>query len=537
MGARDTPSEYHYLRIRLRIEQERLLSWGEEVGLEEERLKHPNRILQQHGYRIIEIMIEVQKAFRESLKIDLLPPATETSTGDALSADTMLEKTLKFLERVPPTVSQLIWAMVKKDKFRGLVEKLIDYNTYIENLLDISVVEQLIFKRQRTYMTILQLNRNVTELKEISLAMSFKTNLSPLGSGSTISSPWYSDTFERHGNGEIFAHLAEFKAIQILSLDGFPDIEPINRMEIHIEELDNDSRSVGVYQSQHIWIEWKYDDLEKLTRKHWSFQTQPRVKKLATLLGSDRKPQQFGTPHCLGYFNDTDSKRYGLLYSKPIHVPPLTEPISLFDLLHHKTQPSLSKRIALAHAIARCLMYLHSVNWPHRGLRSNNIIFFVPDGTTPVYHDPIIAGFEFARPGLEGEKTDRPPRPVKDDLYQHPDILRGFVGSKFLKSHDIYSLGVVLVEIAYWHPISDILKLPNQKWLGLAREKLLTAEFLRGIETHIGESYASVVRRCLAGGVELGIPEGANEDDSEIGVHIQSVLTEEIVMRLNNIKI
>lgn len=538
LRVRDMPSEYHYLRIRLRIEQERLLNWGERVGLEEERLKQPSGFLQYHGNRIIKTMIEVQKTFRESVKINPLPRATETGTGDTLGTDTMLKKTLKFLEMVPSKVSRLTWAMVKNDTFKGLVEKLIDYNTYIENLLDNSAVEQLISKRQRSYMTILQLHNDVTELKEISLAMYLKTDSSPPGSGSKISSSWYSDTFEHYGNGTKFARLAEFKSIQISLLDSSLDIEPIDRMKIDIEELDDDPRTVGVYHSQHIWIEWKYYDLANLRHIDWDDQIQLPIKRLAILLGSDSKLCEFGAPQCLGYFNDTDSNRYGLLYKKPIDVPPSTKPISLLDLLHPETQPSLSKRITLAHAIARCLMYLHSVNWLHRDLRSDNIIFFAPDGTTPAYYNPIIAGFEFARPGLREEMTDRPPNPTKDDVYQHPDILRGLVGSRALKSHDIYSLGVILVEIAYWAPLSDILRLPTYpRGLRRVKDTLLTSEFLRGIQNHAGESYASVVRRCLAGGVELGIPKGADENDSEIGVHMQSVLTEEIVMRLSNIKI
>ena len=317
------PAQYHHLRIRLRIEQERLLNWGEKVGLEQERIKNPSRLLQQNGNLIIDIMLEMQATFRETVIIEgtynqyVPQTAPEAiSTSDKLRpTSTMLEKTLMFLERPQKPMSRLKWAMIKRDKFKTLVDKLIGHNTYIEGLLDNVAMEQLQFMQQQTYMAILQLNSNVAELKEISQAMQIRT------STSTPSLHTSSDTSEHDSSRTSFARLADFKAQQI-ALDEEPsEMEPIESEEVHVVESDDESRSEAVYQSKRIWIEWKYYDLSTDRRSDWNSTIEKRIKKLAILLSSDKKPEQFGAPHCLGYFND-EEERYGFLYRKPIDVPP-----------------------------------------------------------------------------------------------------------------------------------------------------------------------------------------------------------------------
>ena len=317
------PAQYHHLCIRLRIEQDRLLNWGEKVGLEQERIKNPSRLLQQNGNLIIDIMLEMQATFRETVKLEgtydqhvpQRAPEDSTASDKLKPTSTMLEKTLMFLERVPQTKSRLTWAMVKKDKFKTLIDKLIGHNTYIEGLLDNVAMEQLQFMQQQTYMAILQLNSDVAELKKISKAMQIGT------SASTPSLHTSSDTSEHDSSRTSFARLADFKAQQIALDDQTLEMEPINSVKVHVEESDDETRSEAVYQSKRIWIEWKYYDLSTDPHSDWNKTIEKRIKKLAILLSSDKKPEQFGAPHCLGYFND-EEERYGFLYRKPIDVPP-----------------------------------------------------------------------------------------------------------------------------------------------------------------------------------------------------------------------
>ena len=554
------PAAYQHLRVRLRIEQTRLLNWGEKIGLIEEKLDDPSRVLQLNRNLIIDILLEVQTLFRSCVaiqdKFDQLVPQNPTENDVAAAnkdifnrrfpkgTNTMLSKTLGFLEKAPEVPRRLQWAVVKKDRFEGLVEKLIHYNTSIEALLDSTAIDQLQMLQQQTYMAMLQLNSDVVELKEISLALQIRTKEGNQGNGAMDKATRSNIGQVQDSNQATFSRLADFKAQQ-MQLEANPSVttlDPIPMTDIALK-ASSDVRSEASYRGKRIWIEWKQYASGHNTHSKWILTIEDRIKKLAILLGSDNKPPQFNAPQCLGYFKDSTHKRYGFLYAKPSSVPPKTTPTSLLNLIHSTgaKSPSVTKRIALAHAVARCLMYLHSVNWLHKGLRSNNIIFFTPPGEPPTYSHPLIAGFDYARPDFPDEETEPPPEHSDHDIYRHPAILAR-TASRSQKSHDIYSLGVVLVEIAYWKPIDEVMEMPRDARAARSRVKrvrdlLLNGEYLDGVAGRVGEVYVDAVRKCLAGGVDLGIEEGANEGDVEVGARMQEIFAEDVVGKLRDVKI
>ena len=127
------------------------------------------------------------------------------------------------------------------------------------------------------------------------------------------------------------------------------------------------------------------------------------------------------------------------------------------------------------------------------------------------------------------------------DFVSHPAVLSR-TSSRSQKSHDIYSLGVVLVEIACWQSIDTVMDMPKdpkaaRSKIRKVRGKLLEEENLNAIAANVGEVYREVVRRCLSGGAELGIQESANETDAEVGASMQEVFSERIVNKLGAIKI
>ena len=271
------PARYQHLRVRLQIEESRLLNWGEKVGLEQERLDNPSRTLLQNGNLIIEVMLEMQALFKETIHIiNEFDPyvqklTLEKGAGDEAELDkrlprlpnSMLEKTLRFFEKLPQTKVRLKWVVIKKEKFGSLIEKLIGYNTYIEGLLDKSAMEHLQFMQQQTYMTMLQLNSSVSKLKEISMAIQMKTAAITPGNGSSISFHRSNDSLKTDGDHTNFAYLAEFKAQQI-SLDSGPlDLEPIRSKEVDVGDSDDETRSEALFQSTHVWIEWKHYSVDQ----------------------------------------------------------------------------------------------------------------------------------------------------------------------------------------------------------------------------------------------------------------------------------
>ncbi len=571
------PQEYQHLRVRLRIEQTRLLRWSQKVDLVEERLEWPSRILLLNRNLIVDVLLCVQAAFRDCVDIqrqyDHLVAGgprmmteerqrlggvkkeeeEEEEEGDdgfdnrfPEETSGLLKKALGFAQRVPQMPKRLKWAALKKKEFGGLVEKLIGYNDAIEGLLDSSAVEQLQFMQQQTYMAMLQLNSNVAELQQISKALQVNTQATDFNNGQMppAYAPYQYAAAKKDDQAN-FARMADFQAEKI-KLESQPSqMVPLRASEVNIVPDPSASpsgiRSVGRYRSQPVWIEWKRYDVQIDSYPNWSATIEDRIKKLATLLGFQNKPGQCGAPQCLGYFDDSANERYGLVYQTPGNVAQNARPMALLSLIRNQDLPSLTKRITLAHVIARCLLFLHSVDWLHKGLRSENIIFFDPSDDSKVFNAPIIGGFEYARPDWPEEITDPPRAHEEHDVYRHPSLLRGtFMRSR--KSYDIYSLGVVLIEIACWKSINEIVDMPSsgkeaKSKVKKVREMLLTGPYLKTIEGLVGEVYAMCVRRCLAGGQGLGIADDADESNKEVGARMQTVFAEEVVRKLGNIKV
>ncbi|KAL2075397.1 hypothetical protein VTL71DRAFT_340 [Oculimacula yallundae] len=269
-----------------------------------------------------------------------------------------------------------------------------------------------------------------------------------------------------------------------------------------------------------------------------------RVMKLATLLSLPNRPAQFRTPFCLGYINDhtNEQSRYGFLYRKPSTTAPDTKPTSLLDLIKKRgSRPSLTKRIALAHAIAQSLMYLHSVNWLHKGICSDKIAFFIQPDEQPSYSEPIICGFDYARLDQPDEMTEPRPRQSSYDVYRHPAILTR-ANTRSTKSHDIYSLGVVLVEIAMWQRIGDIVGMPQDEKAAIRMLPrvgvMLTKDgYMDAVEGHAGEVYRSATQKCLTGLVDLGIYGDVDDSTPDLAVEMQRVFSEDVVDVLGEIKL
>lgn len=543
------PAAYGFLRVRLRFEQSRLLRWGERIGLAEELLDKPSRVLQLNRNLIFDMLLEIQGLFKQTVKIQakfdsLIPekalPVHDTQPALQISENHFLKKTLKVFNKLPQAPQRLQWAFIKQNEFKGLIEKLIGYNDAIEGLLEFGAVEQLLDSQRQTYMAILQLNSKVDHLQQISLAMQVQTTL-PANEVSQNNL-----SIIRKQENQDLADLASFKAQESLVEKETTAVQPLSAAEISFLGDDDSTRCEAIFGSQRVWIEWKEYDSDH-ENPAWGAIITQRVKNLVTLLASPRKSPYFRVPNCLGYFTTLGESpnitRYGLVYQKPHDISPETPYTTLYSQFIHQPKPSLTQRITLAHTIARSLMYLHSVNWLHKSFRSNNILFFLPLSLPPsqigkqAYHNPIISGFEYSRLDLVDEYTELVPSHSENDIYRHPRTLSSLhLRSK--KSYDIYSLGIVLIEIAYWQRIQDIVHLPEdekraKKMIRRLRESLLSEERVLELGGLVGDSYSQAVIACLEGLVGLEV----DEENPLVGIEIQGAFYDRVVARLSSVKI
>ena len=295
---------------------------------------------------------------------------------------------------------------------------------------------------------------------------------------------------------------------------------------------------------QRIWIEWKPYRAKFSThagKDKPRKESVQRVKELVALLQSD-KPSDFCTPPCVGYFDDRDDSdeseheyRFGLVFEMPANA---SGPVSLHQLIERDTKPSLTDRILLAHKIAKCMLYLHTVNWLHKAFRSDSILFFTTDGNTDLTA-PYLSGYEYARPDKKGETTTSTDADWWWQLYIHPDYQNKSPKPDYQKTFDVYSLGLVLLEIIHWKHIEDIVGIdPKSRPESVqeVRERLLqsggqVAE-LRG---NHGDKVWCAVESCISGRAAFGISEDENEMDIETAATLQREFTGKVVEPLGSI--
>ncbi|KAK8140232.1 hypothetical protein PG984_000298 [Apiospora sp. TS-2023a] len=265
----------------------------------------------------------------------------------------------------------------------------------------------------------------------------------------------------------------------------------------------------NVERSETVLIEWVPYDREDLDEK---FVHLRRLDQLARMMNSAtlRHPD-LHTIDCLGYTDDVPQSRYGLVYKSP-HPTHAT--------LHHliatpdlKT-PDLDERVKLARTLAVALWSLHALDWLHKSLCSHDILFF-PSATTtaatqptasaamvPDISTPYLVGFDASRPDLDIDMSVAPsknPRggpSILNDLHRHPNSLSGLSARRpYCKSYDIYSLGLVLLEIGLWKPLQTYYK-PHytaERW----RDRVVLPVLVPGLGNRTGRVYREVVERCL----------------------------------------
>lgn len=268
-------------------------------------------------------------------------------------------------------------------------------------------------------------------------------------------------------------------------------------------------------------------------------------------------PLVMGLLGCNGFSSEPLDHRFALRFLYPTGK---TNPRTLQQLLIDRvnvsqgTKHSRSDRVELARKLASAVLYLHSCNFVHKNIRPTNILIFdaiAPNGADPktitypyVIGDPYLVGFDDVRRADARSSMIRV-EDWKRNIYLHPDRHRMASGDEFTMLHDIYSLGVVLLEIALWVSVSDLGAhgIGQNLWQSLekGKERLLDPESLRQrycniakslIPRHMGNKYRDVVISCLEG---LRDEEEGGLLKDQDGVIVGSAYISQIMSRLEEI--
>ncbi|PYH41659.1 uncharacterized protein BP01DRAFT_360146 [Aspergillus saccharolyticus JOP 1030-1] len=264
-----------------------------------------------------------------------------------------------------------------------------------------------------------------------------------------------------------------------------------------------------------------------------------QVRDLARLL-LHIDPEAFNLLKCEGVIElaaGTGAQFY-LLFEIP---PGLSSPRTLRDhLLALAPNPSLTQRVQLAKQLARSVMFVHAAGFVHKNIRPETVLIFENKATpshpeptlpppTPDHHNPnmrtqsdrlgpsFLIGFERFR-RAEGHTDRFGDLAWEKNLYRHPSRQGLQPEDIFEMRHDIYSLGVCLLEIALWRsfvrpdpnttdnacflPSADLdigaeLKNKDSRAGAFDIKDKLVAMCKDALPAAVGEQYTGVVLACI----------------------------------------
>ncbi|KAG6104235.1 hypothetical protein E4U31_002149 [Claviceps sp. LM219 group G6] len=199
-----------------------------------------------------------------------------------------------------------------------------------------------------------------------------------------------------------------------------------------------------------------------------------RFEKLSSGLQQDpqRAPRTWtGLPHLLGYFEDPDHSRIGLVYT----FPPLFNAISLeqltnnpryklptlSDVLQRQAEPPLEAKFRLAYNLVNTVFDMHARGFAHGGLDDKNVSFCDITTTTLGMQDmPLLV--DIRRPLVSSFDLFPEDRSMaQGSPWRHPFDPRGTVSAADRpvdeRAQDLYPLAMMLLSIGLWTKLEHLL--------------------------------------------------------------------------------
>ncbi|KIM98564.1 hypothetical protein OIDMADRAFT_56913 [Oidiodendron maius Zn] len=211
------------------------------------------------------------------------------------------------------------------------------------------------------------------------------------------------------------------------------------------------------------------------------------------------------------YFYHAESNQFLFVQKSPY---PLESMMTLEQVISATPfESTLDDRLKLANKIAEAVFFLHTAGFFHKNITSSSVValrrFRRPphkptEEEVPEFDDAYLMGFDLIR-GTDAITTkegavrdsEEPISPWDFDIFQHPDRLQGESSLEYNRAYDIYSLGVVLLEVGFWEPLRKIATdLEQTDQSGWVRKLLEIVPKLR-LDVRIGKKYQRLVTWCL----------------------------------------
>ncbi|KAI9670034.1 MAG: hypothetical protein M1817_004514 [Caeruleum heppii] len=233
-----------------------------------------------------------------------------------------------------------------------------------------------------------------------------------------------------------------------------------------------------------------------------------------------------------GYFQDANHGRFGLVYELPLPDLPdasrqVTEPLTLQFLLQasllpkSSPVPNLEDRMHLARSIALTVYHVHRRGSTHRDVTSSNVVFRRAPRLTlsASRHDygcnlrePYVTSFDLFSHVESG--TGDGTRTNYNIYRHHRDTRNGDTAAwqGLRRSFDLYGLGLILLEIGLWMPLSSFWK---TNYTATVFKKRIESIYVKKLGPKCGSLYLQAVEHCLSVADDR-IAAGLNEPEQPV---------------------
>ncbi|KAK4662283.1 uncharacterized protein QC763_700990 [Podospora pseudopauciseta] len=171
-------------------------------------------------------------------------------------------------------------------------------------------------------------------------------------------------------------------------------------------------------------------------------------------------PSIFGLLRCRGLIEIIDDNKTfppgpQIVYHTPAQADPLKPPTTLRSLLLEQRPVCLSSVIVLAKQLVRSVSFVHTCDLVHKNIRPDNILLFP---TALAALRPLELGQAFLVGFSQFRSINMETNRLGDtawyrNLYRHPARQGLCILERYVMQHDIYSLGVCLLEIGLWRSL------------------------------------------------------------------------------------
>ncbi len=223
------------------------------------------------------------------------------------------------------------------------------------------------------------------------------------------------------------------------------------------------------------------------------------------------------------FFYHIETRRFIFVQFPPC---PIDDMITLEDMIEQTPYSGLlikkrnwlplDQRLRLAKNLAEGIFFLHTAGFVHKNITPSSILSLERSDMPPYSRfpysvgDPYVMGFNLVRAEngsslLEGAYKVQTSGPYHKgqgiaernvQVFQHPDRLHPEESKikRYIKNYDVYSLGVVLLQIGLWEPINTITRRLGEDFMMWPED---LCEICKELGLTMGSRYQRLVTWCL----------------------------------------